>query len=264
MASNHWCHRVGYDWATEQRIQQQYSGSIGKESEHSAVDPGLIPRSERSPGVGNGNSSKYFAWRILMDRKPGRLQSTGPQRVRHTWAAERTHGGCQLLDETLHLGLHFPSCKPRGWWWFSLKEQRCLFPSVSSLGSAWAQFTPQVEVWGPPLNTLLDIQLWVLVLGLYHGILCVGREQNPGHELPLLWGLRGLVGKVLGEGDRRVPCVWTPGKWPTRAQDNCQSCLHGSPSLTQHFISCLPLPWCSPCRGACRNVPYCLTHSGLS
>ena len=34
-------------------------GSDGKESAYSAVDPGSLPRSGRSPGEGNGNPLQY-------------------------------------------------------------------------------------------------------------------------------------------------------------------------------------------------------------
>ena len=46
-------------------------GSEIKESAWNAGDPGLIPRSGRSPGEGNGRE------------EPGRLQSMGLQRLGH-------------------------------------------------------------------------------------------------------------------------------------------------------------------------------------
>ena len=47
-------------------------------------DVGLIPRSERSPEVGNGNPLQYSCLEDSMDRQqPGRLQSIGLQRVGH-------------------------------------------------------------------------------------------------------------------------------------------------------------------------------------
>ena len=42
-------------------------------------DPGLIPRSGRSPGVGNGNPLRY-SWEIPWTEEPGGLQSMGSQR----------------------------------------------------------------------------------------------------------------------------------------------------------------------------------------
>ena len=51
----------------------------------SGVDPGLIPRLERSPGEGNGNPSSILAWRIPLTEEPGGLQSMGSQRVGHNW-----------------------------------------------------------------------------------------------------------------------------------------------------------------------------------
>ena len=48
-----------------------YLGSVVKNppaSEGDAGDPGLIPGSRRSPGVGNGNSLQYSCLKIPMDR----------------------------------------------------------------------------------------------------------------------------------------------------------------------------------------------------
>ena len=44
-------------------------------------DMDSIPGSGRSPREGHGNTLQYLAWRILMNRKPGGLQSRGSQRV---------------------------------------------------------------------------------------------------------------------------------------------------------------------------------------
>ena len=44
------------------------------------------PRVRRSPGGGYGNPSSILAWRIPLTGDPGRLQSIGSQRVRHTEA----------------------------------------------------------------------------------------------------------------------------------------------------------------------------------
>ena len=56
-----------------------------EESACNAGDPGPIPWSGRSPGGGNGNLLQILAWRIPWTEEPGRLQSTGSQRVRHDW-----------------------------------------------------------------------------------------------------------------------------------------------------------------------------------
>ena len=45
-------------------------------------DRALIPESRSSPGGGQGNHSSILAWRIPWTEEPGRLQSTGSQRVR--------------------------------------------------------------------------------------------------------------------------------------------------------------------------------------
>ena len=49
-----------------------------------AGDSGSIPGSERSPGVGDGDTMQYFYLGNPMDREPGGLQSMGSQRVRHS------------------------------------------------------------------------------------------------------------------------------------------------------------------------------------
>ena len=58
-------------------------GSDGKASVYSAGDPGSSPGLGSSPGEGNGNPLQQYFLENPMDRKPGRLQSMGLQRVRH-------------------------------------------------------------------------------------------------------------------------------------------------------------------------------------
>ena len=58
-------------------------GSEVKASASNAGDPGSIPGSGRFPGEGNGNPLQYSCWRISWTEEPGRLQSTGLQRVGH-------------------------------------------------------------------------------------------------------------------------------------------------------------------------------------
>ena len=57
-------------------------GSEVKASAWTAGDQGSIPGSGRSPGEGNGNPLQYSCLEKLME-DPGRLQSTGLQRVGH-------------------------------------------------------------------------------------------------------------------------------------------------------------------------------------
>ena len=84
-------------------------GSEGKESACNAGDPGLIPRSGRSPGEGHGNPLQYSSLENLMDRGAGRLQSTGWERVRHNGVTNTsTFHFCEKLHKievalTLHL-----------------------------------------------------------------------------------------------------------------------------------------------------------------
>ena len=48
-----------------------------------AGDIGSIPESERSLGVGNGNTLSILAWKISWTEEPGGLQSVGLQSVGH-------------------------------------------------------------------------------------------------------------------------------------------------------------------------------------
>ena len=52
-----------------------------KESACNVGDPGLIPASERFPGKGNGDSIQYSCLEIQWTEEPGRVWSTGSQRV---------------------------------------------------------------------------------------------------------------------------------------------------------------------------------------
>ena len=58
-------------------------GSAGEESTCHARDMGSIPGSGRSPGEEMATHSSILAWRIPWREEPGRLQSTGLQRVEH-------------------------------------------------------------------------------------------------------------------------------------------------------------------------------------
>ena len=65
-------------------------GSEVKASSWNAGDQGSIPGSGRSPGEGNGNPLQYSCLENPME-DPGRLQSTGLQRVGHEWVTSLTH-----------------------------------------------------------------------------------------------------------------------------------------------------------------------------
>ena len=49
----------------------------------SAENPGSVPELGRSPGEGNGNPLQYTCLEIPWIEEPGRLPSTGLQRVGH-------------------------------------------------------------------------------------------------------------------------------------------------------------------------------------
>ena len=57
--------------------------SVGKESAYNAGDPGLIPRSGRSPGEENGNPLQYSCLENPMDRGAWEATVHGVKRVRH-------------------------------------------------------------------------------------------------------------------------------------------------------------------------------------
>ena len=59
------------------------AGSDGKESACNVGGLGSIPGSGRSPGEGNDKPLQILAWEIPWMEEPGRLESTGSQRVVH-------------------------------------------------------------------------------------------------------------------------------------------------------------------------------------
>ena len=70
---------------------QSWGGSDGKEFACNAGDLGLILGLGRSPGEDNGNPLQYSYLENRMDREPGRLQSTGSQRIRRRkWTSKGT------------------------------------------------------------------------------------------------------------------------------------------------------------------------------
>ena len=58
-------------------------GSDSEESICNSGDLSLIPRSERSPGEGNGYSLQYLVWSILRTEKHSELQTMGLQKAGH-------------------------------------------------------------------------------------------------------------------------------------------------------------------------------------
>ena len=63
-----------------------YPGTVVKNPPANAGDTGhvgLIPRSGRFPGVGNGNPHSILAWKIPWTKETVGLQSIGSERVRH-------------------------------------------------------------------------------------------------------------------------------------------------------------------------------------
>ena len=89
-------HRVGHEWVTSLHFTSQCSYRMiligvknpptGKESACNARDLGLIPGWGRSLEKEMATHSSTLAWKTQWMEKPGRLQSTGSQRVGHDWA----------------------------------------------------------------------------------------------------------------------------------------------------------------------------------
>ena len=66
-------------------LSQGFPGiSDGRESACNVGDPGSIPESGRSPGMGMATHSSILAWRIPWTEEPGGLQLMGLQRVTHS------------------------------------------------------------------------------------------------------------------------------------------------------------------------------------
>ena len=76
------------DWTT---TNSTLWGSVGKNPPANAVDTALIPRSGRSPGVGNGNSIQCSCLGNYVDRGARRAAVHGVQRVGHDWATKQQH-----------------------------------------------------------------------------------------------------------------------------------------------------------------------------
>ena len=70
-----------------------FGGLDGKESAYSAGDLGSNPGLERFPKEGKGYPRQPAFWpgESPWTEETSRLQSMGPQRVRHDWATKHTH-----------------------------------------------------------------------------------------------------------------------------------------------------------------------------
>ena len=75
---------------TPPALQEDFSGvSDVKASVYNAGDPGSIPGLRRPLEKELAMHSSTSAWKIPWTEQPGRLQSTGSQRVRHDIGAEQ-------------------------------------------------------------------------------------------------------------------------------------------------------------------------------
>ena len=82
--------------------------SDSKESSRNAGDLSLIPGLGRSPEEEMATGSNIFAWRIPWTVEPGRLLSTGSQRVGHTEPLS-THTHVIYKDVVVPFGEFFSS-----------------------------------------------------------------------------------------------------------------------------------------------------------
>ena len=78
-------------------------GSSGKASVYNVEDPGLNPGLERSPGEGNGNPLQYYCLEIPWTEEPGRLQSTGSQRVGRNFTSLHLYLRVQVGSNSIEL-----------------------------------------------------------------------------------------------------------------------------------------------------------------
>ena len=98
---------------THTHTQSFPGGSDGKESAHSAGDPGLIPESGRPPEKEMATHSSILAWRIPGTEEPNGLLSMGLHRVGHDWsdlaatAAGYSPWGHKESETTERLHFHF-------------------------------------------------------------------------------------------------------------------------------------------------------------
>jgi len=101
-------------------------GSDGKESTCNVGDLGSICGLGRSPGKGKGYPLQYSCPEISWTEEPGRLQSTGSQRVRHNWV---TFTFTTFINNYLKChGLNVPIRRHRPADWTKKKARALLTP----------------------------------------------------------------------------------------------------------------------------------------
>ena len=132
----------------------------GEESPSNAGDAGSIPGSRRYPREGNGNPLQYSCLENPWREEPGRLQSTGSQRVGHDWA---TSLSLSLGDQVLSLP------------WSLFYSGHCGY----SLSKLLQQRLVENNIWFPPkwkeagicthqLPSIIDWDLFPGTLMLWH------------------------------------------------------------------------------------------------
>ena len=129
-----------------------FGGSEVKVSVSNAADPGSIPGLGRSPGEGNGNPLSVLAWRVPWMEKPGRLQSTGLQRVRQDWVTSLSFHNLLRLQLT-------------GVRW---RGGIILLISYSGTQTNSAATIPTVDCHYARDLKNMQIELWILMLQLHY------------------------------------------------------------------------------------------------
>ena len=85
------CFRVGREGIEIRWLIRCFpDGSDSKASVYNAGDLCSIPGLGRSPGEGIATHSSILAWKIPWMEEPGKLQSTGLQRIGHNWVTPLT------------------------------------------------------------------------------------------------------------------------------------------------------------------------------
>ena len=98
-------------------------GSEGKESACNAGDPGSIPRSGSTPEKEMATYSSTLAWKIPCMEKPGRLQSTGSQKVRQDWTTTLSKSQTGLSHFTF-------TFSPFTWWTMEMGVRKQLHREI--------------------------------------------------------------------------------------------------------------------------------------
>ena len=112
-------------------------------SDGNTGDPGLIPGLGRFLEEGNVYPLSILAWKIPWREEPGRLQSMGPQWVRHGWAADAfTNYGLSMIVMCHSMFISCNKC--------TLQRELLIigvFGMCTGSICIWEIFVPSSQVW---------------------------------------------------------------------------------------------------------------------